>query len=104
MRRKANAPTTGETVNKRFQPRVKTLELRRMFGNMPPRHHWPDKGMPYDPAYSDAIHWLMLHPQAGQILFDAARSAKAIVYDRTRDQWVGRNWKPRALRRTEGGN
>jgi hypothetical protein len=72
---------------------------------MPPKVHWPDRGLPFDPAYSDVITWLMAHPEAGQILFNAANAAKAIIYDRARDQWVGRNWKPRnAPRRTEGGN
>lgn len=91
MRRKANAPSNGEPVNRQRQPRAKTLELRKLFGTMPPYYHWPDPSRPFDLGKSEVIRWLMEHPQAGRILFNAARSAAAIIYDPTTRRWRGCN-------------
>lgn len=88
--------TSRPHVNKVKEPSKRTLELRKLFGGLPRCKHKPDKGKPYDPAKSEVIAWLMAHPQAGQVLFDVVRDAKAILF--RDDQWVGCN----TLRR-EGG-
>ena len=86
-----NAAGGPARVNKRFQPRKRTLELRKLFGSMPPGLlHWPNRTLPFDPAKSQVIAWLLAHPQAGQILFNAANEAKAIIYCPLRKAWAGR--------------
>lgn len=99
MRRKANAPSTVEpTVNSRWQPRKKTVELRKLFGGMPSLAHHPDKGLPFHPSRSQVITWLMAHPDAGQLLFSAAKDAKAIEFDPATRKWYGCNRRPRHVR------
>ena len=80
-----------ELINPSARPRPKerTLKLRQMFGNMPPRYHWPEPDIPYDPAKSHVIKWLMAHPDTGQIIFNLARNAGAIVYDAQSRKWSG---------------
>jgi hypothetical protein len=60
---------------------------------MPPcLRHWHDMEKPYDPAKSEVIAWLMEHPQAGQVLFNAVKASGAITYSRRSQTWSGCRW------------
>lgn len=55
---------------------------------MPPLHHaMPGDG--FDITKSEVVKWLMSQPEIMQLIFNAVRGQKRIVYDKATGTWRG---------------
>ena len=63
--------------------------LAELFANMPPLSHNPTGEFSWDK--SEVVQWLFAQPGLRQRVFDLARYAGVIRYDRETGRWVGCN-------------
>jgi hypothetical protein len=68
----------------------RTRKLRAAFGGMPPLVHDPRKDIAFDWNNSEVAQWLLSRPETAEFIFDLARGARAIVYEKRRGAWIGR--------------
>jgi hypothetical protein len=64
-----------------------TNKNMRAAANMPRMKHKEED--PFDIMKSKAAEWLINQPEIRQMVFDLARSSKAIVYDKGTNTWIG---------------
>jgi len=68
---------------------IAKASLATVFGSMPPLSHNPTGEFSWD--RSEVARWLLAQPGARALLFNLARNAGAISYDREAGKWVGCN-------------